>query len=417
MAVLDSVDDLEPDTPPLKRKFETFHGCQLKRASNFRSNSIPSYYQEGPSSPPKKHKTILNSNQDVFSFVSTAPINLQNDNQCLFEPMTGNSHHVTTSLRMIRSNGAIEPVPRSYSQEFPFETFYDNQPSPRSDILQPIEPNSAANVITTDSSGFIVPPSTGSCSDFLQTPTPNEFNDVIVSPHNPPFEANQRVQGIRISIIETQNIFTAPSSRLNGLMEERLIRWRPSESQMNAEASLNGKHPFQTSFYDCKKDSKNIFNSLSSWMFKQKLEVSETDVKQQLDKQQSQQGEQDSDSPDFNRILSLKKLKPNSSNSILNPLNLQPVINGQPLPTSEPVYTPKAIPFSEFQLNFDNEKSNGLPAQTGPQLNNFGNSEDFDSFDRNFVDIFDDIDNCVLGCIESITNTFDALGRCLRQSC
>lgn len=418
MGLPNFVDEPELGPLPLKRKHETIHGCELRRAPNIGQLCIPPYYQEGSSSPPKKYKNAATPIEfdDLFSFVKSAPINLLHGKHYL-EPVdfTSHSNKTPTSLKMIRSNGAFRTTRRLEGREFPFETFYANHFSPGSDILQPIEPNSAANnqqSVTTDSSGFIIPPTTDSGSELQLTPTPKEIiqSGEFASPHYPPFEAAEKAKGIRRDIVESQNIFTTSSSYLHRLMEERLIRWRPSESQMSMEAPLNGKHPFQSHLFDSKKDNKTIFNSLSGWMFKQKLEVQETSEQEQQVVFRAQQ----LDSPDFNRILSLKKLKPNSSNSILSPPQEQRPIDAQPLPTVEPAYTPRAIAFSEFQLNFNNNGvSNGLP--NGRPLNDPNTGEDFASFEGNFVDIFDDIDNCILGWVDSITNFFESLGRYFRD--
>lgn len=421
MGLPNSIDEMEPGPLPLKRKLETIHGCELKRATNTGPLCIPSYYQEGSSSPPKKYKNAATPIEadDLFSFVKSAPINILHGKNYQ-EPIdfTSPSNKTPTSLKMIRSNGAFRSTRRLEGREFPFEMFYANHFSPGSDILQPIEPNSAANIqlsVTTDSSGFIIPPTTDSGSELQLTPTPKEVtqSEDFASPHYPPFEAAEKAQGIRRNIVESQNIFSASSSYLHSLMEERLIRWRPSDSQMSMEAPLNGKHPFQSHLFDSKKDNRTILNSLSGWMFKQKLEEEENEQTSEQEKPIFHKA-QLSDSPDFNRILSLKKLKPNSSNSILSPPPQERPIDAQALPTVEPVYTPRAIAFSEFQLNFNNNGvSNGLP--NGRPLNDPNTSEDFASFEGNFVDIFDDIDNCILGWVDDITNFFESLGRYFRD--
>lgn len=417
-----------------------------------------------------------NDNNDTFSFIQSAPLQIFEIDTCTKQ----NQIKKATSLKMIRSNGEFRPVIKEASLEFPYDSFYSSRGGKHLSQYTNISNNAnemvhspQVSALTETSSSIVLgtPSDESGNSAYIQnTPIPYEFHNQqnqFSSPHIPVFEPlailPKRQQSIRNTLLESQNYSIGHSDYFSGYMEERMMRWRPSDSQYNVDATMNGNHPYQSPRFDFKRDIKTntIFNSMSKWFTKDKSELIRNDSNiisasnsnsdtttaffSALQTQQSPQPlthfpplqpplkatpseHFTHDSPDFNKIINSIKLKANSSNSLIpspmfngSPFNSMAVVISPPAGDSfvtdepskipEPMYTPKAIPFNQFDLHFDkHEEDFQLDYNNNRrQHTNLLNDDYSENFEGEIRDVFDDIGDIFVSCTTAVSSVLNRL--------
>lgn len=240
---------------------------------------------------------------------------------------------------------------------------------------------------------------------------------------------------IRKSLISQNSLL--PNDSFQQYMEGRLIRWKPSDSQHNTEVVMEGRHPFNNSNFGRKVSSSKLNRlSIFNWFSSNKVDIdSETD----LEKQNSQAegyytANPISNSPsdlmdrygnnrNHDLDVALKDISMNvknsSSKSMLPQLNSSkpdphPIAyNGQgqqqdytfndntnstgtiihrtqqPTNIEDPVYTANAIPFSQYELNFNTKNERHHP---DPEVNIF------DSLGHEVLELINGRDNFITSC-------------------
>ncbi|CUM64365.1 uncharacterized protein PRCAT00001967001 [Priceomyces carsonii] len=265
--------------------------------------------------------------------------------------------------------------------------------------------------------------------------------------HKPPYDplfADNPVAGSSIRqgvILQQSSRFLPMIDYFQEFMEERLIRWRPSESQFDNEASMNGRHPFQqlTDIPSKSDSSKRIFTSLRNWFISEKaltndLENNISGIKgssgpnccadlsssRSFSKQTAKNSKKVPKYGDFAAYLNNFNLKPNSSNSMLSVAHPSPALSHNASPdnvaitlTEEPAmiqelqYTPRALPLKDFELNYERknmEQSSERQDQNGNEIIN--------SMDEEIRDLIDGVDNFLSDCISNIWTCLQETSRC-----
>lgn len=295
---------------------------------------------------------------------------------------------------------------------------------------------------TASSSGFIIESVSDITSSDIDQVSPVPFIEdltVVKSPHEPPFDAtsllHQGRTSIRQSLINDQNgIFPTPVDNFHGYLSERMIRWRPSDSQYNVEATMEGKHPFQSkNFHPISSKQYGFLGGLTNWILPRNREDGSETVRATGNTDDSnttvffsaddflQKNQNNKDSPDFTKLLHQHILKPNSSNSIIpSPQIERPspnslavfvspptdIINDEPLRVNEPAYTPLAVSFNEMSLNFEKLENDG----NGGYHNGLRVENDIlTSIDGDVRDIIDDFDHVLAGCVNGMKKIFNSI--------
>lgn len=245
------------------------------------------------------------------------------------------------------------------------------------------------------SSSLISPP--GESGSSLVSLDPPNF-DLNFGPHSPPFDQststlnNPNVRTLRERVINNNSYqyrnnlnFTA-SANLQHFMEERLARWRPSESHQSVDASMNGTHPYQTR--EIAGHSVPIMTKLRNWWTGEpSQQQDESDISIRNESQIIELPEDYIRSLNLSNIL--QRAHPHSSDSfVVTRTRALPLLELDPIANVE--YTPRAIPFNNFDLNF--EKSPPLIDTTRIHLEE-GNEEVYD--------LIGGMDNFLVSCLNS----------------
>lgn len=195
-------------------------------------------------------------------------------------------------------------------------------------------------------------------------------------------------------------------NRLQNFMEERLIRWNPSDSQNNSEGALNGTHPYQINVFRKLPSEETAFKpfaSLSSW-FGPKTKV--PDLERGPDPVEGSSSNQQKpgaflvllERENSTKFLSISKLKANSSNSIFPEMcqNVNP-------DDHRPANTPRAVPFEDLDLHFDKEQGR-IPDEV------VASDEDIlGSLGITGADIITEIDDFMVSCLNGVWTTLDSM--------
>ena len=266
-----------------------------------------------------------------------------------------------------------------------------------------------------------------------ESPVPySDINETITSPHHPPFaypiENNQR------KILKPNNLFTHNNASLTrtdyfqDYMEERMARWRPGHSQFNVDDTMNGKHPYQQETIEqddkaAKINSYNPFITLKAW-FNRKAAI--PDLENQTTtaniRKCEEQNEPMKDTlrpqlPEISERLKKIEFKINSSNSIIpKPFKtgecshitkvLRYSSTQQELNSIEgPSYTPKALPFNDYDLNF--ETKDCFSSHKTEQ----GSNAIVDSMDEDIRDLLNGFDNFLSDCFQSFLKACSSTGK------
>lgn len=261
---------------------------------------------------------------------------------------------------------------------------------------------------------------THSCEspDLGESPLPfDNVEDIISSPHRPPFEYDENqatTNTVMQTIINNHNAGIFPViDYFQDYMEERLLRWRPGDSQFNVEDTMNGAHPYQKSNFDApyvKQNGSGFFGNLYTWFGNGKKEVDNVAQKTDVDESVTATNVLPIDPPSgnltgcINGFVGNFNLKPNSSNSIILSPNRSEVSNTaifqrhdsilahEPKGVEEPAFTPKAVPLNEFELNFEKRGS-----RSDQQVDQAG-QEIIRNMDEDVQNLVNGFDNFLFDC-------------------
>lgn len=287
-----------------------------------------------------------------------------------------------------------------------------------------------------------------------QDDSPIPYKDIeatVTTLHLPPFVSDlNQSKGIRQTIVEHNDhrLFPSPDY-LRNYMEERLVRWRPTDSQFNIDETMNGEHPFQVQGNTEQKGNSSesfyIVNLIKSWFTSTEamsMEVEENPCianKPVIEK--SKMGSSNMahrDIPTFKTITSkditplpmkndigelLKdmRFKENSSKSMLLPLHMHSLSQrtdaavvmvgtartlSEPSPVEEPLYTAKAMPFCDSDLIFEKRLS---PSEVNLQ----GSGENIMSAMDDVPQLLFGVDNMFSGCLDGLSQFFTSIANCL----
>lgn len=292
---------------------------------------------------------------------------------------------------------------------------YYNKPSMPLKLLQNSDPSSFFEI------------ESGVTSEQLEE-SPIPYNDIqatINSPHNPPFEApikNNQAKTLMQGFHNPNNVILPRADYFEDYMEERIARWRPGNSQFNVEDTMDGNHPYQKENFELEKKAAKIrpynpFVTLRSW-FNEKAAISDLENQAQdmnlrtINTNPNYFNAEDlgSQIPEIAQRINAIKFRINSSNSIIpKPFktgDFQSSIvakvarnsytHQEPSPIEGPSYTPKALPFNEFDLNFETKG-----CISGHKVEQDSNAI-VDSMDEDVRDLLDGSDNFLFDCFRSL---------------
>lgn len=328
------------------------------------------------------------------------------------------------SVRTSRSLGAWKTSTRSARSVEPFKHL---RPQPKAQ--------------TTDPSSYFDIESHTDTSDLLEE-SPIPYDDIeatITSPHNPPYEStneNQPQKTMKQSIIDSHNNAIFPmADYFQDYMEERMVRWRPSDSQFNIDDTMNGTHPYQQELQCKRKNDKlsnNFLISLKNWFTAEKAAKSDIENQLQITEETNNTNiiiapkssrnlsqANPGNTPDFVQCMKAIQFRANSSTSIIaSPsramfsqsqnatllLQSNLVINHEPSPV-EILNTPKALPFNGFELNFE-KREDGSNTRVDRD-----SDEIINTMDEDVRDLLNGFDNFLSECFSSIWGVFVSVGR------
>lgn len=413
-------------------------GSRVQSLVNKRSVSEP-YKNQKPS-----------SDDDMFSFIASPPIHVKNQPQKVYAsltipqysgsillPIDNNivptlapvSHVLSKSNKSVGSGTKPFPTIRSNGRidslgSFPVNQFVATDYEAQDELDQELNQN-----LDDESSGSFEIDSGESVelvySPFFQQPRP------ILQSNEPKFpDFSRHASQIRLSLLVQPNLFTVDT--FQDFMEERLVRWRPSDSQHNTTLITEGLHPYAENNFGKKPAPKktgslNIFNWFSSRPNSNvDLEKQEIQTEAYYTAQPATFNEPDSTSnnPSNELDMALRSValnaKQNSSNSILprtlsrmahtnsatytpeyildntkhhntlkNDNTLEPANNQHSATSIGPSYTPKAIPFSDFELNFNTRHPDPMDTTNG-----------IDSFGNDVLELINGTDNFFTSCLD-----------------
>lgn len=293
-------------------------------------------------------------------------------------------------------------------QDFPDYSIYYIKLSP-----------SIPKISSTESSTFDI-----TSDEFHEQESPFEYphlNSLISSIHEPPFEAVKN-PSIRNDLNSQVSIFLG---RFQNYMEERLIRWGPSDSQFNNQATVDGHHPYQISNFQAGQEPEySIFRSFKNWLASPDPQDTTQPLSHHLPPQ--------TPAPLLSKILAKLDLKPNSSNSILptfdvsrrhyepeRSLNYNKMDqrtgdysrNQDNYAHSAPArfhdhiqlnYTPRAIPLSDFILTFEK------PAQG----HTVREHEILEGLDEDVQDLINGVDNFIMSFLCGAWDIMSSISCC-----
>ena len=265
----------------------------------------------------------------------------------------------------------------------------------------------------------------------LEEESPILYSDIqatITSPHHPPFalpiESNQR------KILRPNNLFSHNNASLTradyfqDYMEEIMARWRPGHSQFNVDDTMDGKHPYQQETFELEAKAYNPFITLKAW-FNRKAAIPDLENQNQTinhSKTDKERNKPMRDTlvpqlPEISERLKKIEFKINSSNSIIpkpfkpgecshvTKVLRQSSTQQELTPIDGPSYTPKALPFNDYDLNFETKDcfSSHKPEK--------GSNAIIDSMDEDIRDLLNGFDNFLSDCFQSFLNACSSTGK------
>lgn len=421
---------LEFDTPSTDNTENAFYGSNTD-SNNFvtdepitkrRVASEPCKKPNNISKEPRSCLALLSSeNCDQFSFVPSAPLRVQSNQNNHASPRIRQDINSIgrdllfsrTSSRLILSPKVSKTSTKNVNSCKP-NTINSGSTFPKQFNVQEYEAqNEQLDPPLTNSSSFEI--ETSESPQLLYSPF-FEHPPMSLSPPNEPkvfTSLESSHASIRDKLIHDPTLFSANS--FQEFMEDRLLRWRPSDSQHNTDVLMEGKHPFTEQNFGNNVDqskkgySLNVFNWFSSKnnnttntcdLEKQEVEPSDVFYTAEVGSSHGDimcrygQGR----SQDLDLALRSVHANGNSSNSILPTFTAKPVlseaIQSEQLPSATgssvgPTYTPNAIPFSEFELDFNTRNRNEInqPDYT------------FDSLGNDVLELINGNDNFITSCL------------------
>lgn len=201
---------------------------------------------------------------------------------------------------------------------------------------------------------------------------------------------------IRSRVMQEQALRMYPvGSRVQQVMEERIIRWRPPTSQHGTETVILGNHIYQQD-----SQSEGSWGCNWNWRWRWNWDWSSWRIfrrNQTVDMNEHRQTIVDSEHmvesivlPDLEgQRLDLNQFKPNSSRSILEEIKPNRTNYNYSSPLS--ATTPRAILWSDFELHYDKQED--------PMYSNQGNPNDTVlSMDQEVQNLVEGVDNFVGDC-------------------
>lgn len=140
-----------------------------------------------------------------------------------------------------------------------FTLILNFSPSSNHSPSSPLKLSLTGPKLSSTESAFDIP-----SGDFQEIESPFEYphlNDILSSPHDPPFEP-VKDPCVRSELKSQVSLFLGP---FQNYMEERLIRWGPSDSQFGNQASIDGCHPYQTNI-SFQETEHSIFRTFKNWL-------------------------------------------------------------------------------------------------------------------------------------------------------
>mmetsp|Transcript_7446 Transcript_7446/g.9404 ORF Transcript_7446/g.9404 Transcript_7446/m.9404 type:complete len:508 (-) Transcript_7446:159-1682(-) len=317
-------------------------------------------------------------------------------------------------MRTVRSLGKANST-----REFASRFSSNNKP-PRSIRLHNSEPSSFFEIESEDTSELAEE------SPILY----NDIGDTITTPHDPPFSLQTRNKSeyIKPNIFFSHNnaSLTRPDY-FQEYMEERMARWRPGNSQFNVEDTMEGKHPYQQEHFELEAKAAKIrpsnpFMALKTW-FDGKIVI--PDIENQMQstthgKKNEKTSELMQDAlefqlPEISEHLRKINFKVNSSNSIIpkpfKPGECSHITKGlrdtgikqESTPIDGTTYTPKALPFNDYDLNFETKDY-----FSSPKIEQ-GSNAIIDSMDEDIRNLLNGFDNFLADCFRSFWDVCTSL--------
>lgn len=274
----------------------------------------------------------------------------------------------------------------------------------------------------------------GETSEHLDE-SPITYNDIhatITTPHHPPFAPpvdNTQRRQLEHYIAKENNVKL--TDNFHDYMEEMMARWRPGNSQFNIEAAMNGNHPYQQDSFELKKKVAkfkpyNPFITFKGWINEKvaipDLENLPHDVRN-TNLSRIITEEVVFPMPDIAKRINEIDFKSNSSNSILprplreneprgsgSKLKQNPLTCSEPSPIERPSYTPKALPYNDFDLNFETKG-----CVSGHRLEH-GTDTIIDSMDEDVQNLLNGFDNFLFECFRSFRHLLHSGKACTNRS-
>lgn len=221
------------------------------------------------------------------------------------------------------------------------------------------------------------------------SPEPN-FSPNMKSPHEAPYEPGVPARNqIRDEVVLNHNNLLFPNAdRFVNLIEERLVHWRPTDSQQNAEQLLDGQHPYQV---HQSRNSKGVIDVIKDWFSRPKV------ISQPSEPIAARSSVGDYRTPttaDILRVFKNIQLKANTEESIVDFSSRARTGSTNPvtLLTTGSTYarTPQALTFPEFEINYMKQTPGVAQLEQEPAL--------LDTLDRFFVGIVDAVSLCFMSC-------------------
>ncbi|CAH2355090.1 hypothetical protein CLIB1423_21S01596 [[Candida] railenensis] len=217
------------------------------------------------------------------------------------------------------------------------------------------------------SSSLVSPPGAESTASIMSSEFPY---DLSPRPHSPPYynsTANDHTdyrtsfgRSIREAVIlnRSQHHSPSPTSYFQSIMEERLTRWRPSDSHQSVDATMNGQHPYQIRHF-ANRDTNSMvavpfFVNIKEWWKTKNDNTSSIAPIPDPDSHILPIFQQQTASWTYNFSNFMKKIQPHTSDSLVIERNSpKQFISAEPQSAKQLSYTPEAIPYKNFELNFE----------------------------------------------------------------
>lgn len=254
-----------------------------------------------------------------------------------------------------------------------------------------------------ESSSLVSPPGAESTPSVMSL----EFQyDLSPRPHSPPYynpttndHTDYRTsfgRSLREAVIlnRSQHHSPSPTSYFQLIMEERLSRWRPSDSHQSVDATMNGQHPYQIRHFTNRDTNSAVafplfVNIKEWWKTKSNNSCSIAPI-----------FEPDSDVlPIFQQTASwtynfsnfMKKIQQHTSDSlVIERYSPKQFVSAEPQSAKQLSYTPEAIPYKNFELNFEKRNQNNSTSARRVQQTEYEDDETMNliGVNENFLTTF-----------------------------